>query len=68
MALTPFHGYLTTYEKCTVKIKGISHENMVIGHGKVHWCLKDDFVKDTRVENWAYHVPTADVLLIASQY
>ena len=54
MALTPFYSNFVTYEKCEIKIKGLSHENMVTVRGKLYWHMKDDFVHYITVENCSY--------------
>ena len=52
VALYPFHSNFTTYEKCTVRIKELDHDNMVIRYGKFILRLKYDFSKGIKVETW----------------
>ena len=67
MLLTPFFVDFTIYGKYKLKIKGIYHDNIVIAHGKLIWCLMVYFGEETMVETWVYHVPTAGVRLLNFQ-
>ena len=67
VCVTPHHSDFVTYQRSSMKLKDLSHTNVVDGEGYIQWKLTTDSDKVVNVRLPAVHISHAKVRLLSPQ-